>query len=347
MKQEEFEAKREEFLVLLDQVASIPRPRYNYGTLSNATFAAIQFIRRLMEVQGFFMAHSRVTGKLPATKKDIGDILVKSMNLTRLSLAAIYVACSDGPLVSLLADLTIEELFIGAELERRLADKRFGTVVNLAPFFTGVPLSEIWLTKELKVDKVKAYRPWIQDEKDIKQDSLTRALELAASLESPAYDPGPLPPFPLELQPHEASFWNVGLVKAWTRGHETLRKGLIPVLQGDAESIPEQVRDDRREEWRKIVWRKALYDSHQDEIKIGVHPEPAEKTKAAPDVSARMFEVLKEAQRHKRWGQKAITALKYYLEGKTEEEASQLAKITPRTFQNYIARLRKSFASKK
>jgi len=95
MKQEDFEAKREKFLALLAQVANTPRPFCDYSTLSNATLAGIEFLRRLMEVQGFFMAHYRVTGRLPTTKKEIDHILVASINLTTASLAAIYCACSD------------------------------------------------------------------------------------------------------------------------------------------------------------------------------------------------------------------------------------------------------------
>ena len=300
-----------------------------------------------MEIQAFFMALYRATGKFPISKKVLEYVLVASMKFTPSELAEICDAYPDGRLVYLLADLKIEELFIAAELERRLADKRIGTVLILDPFFTGTQPSEGWLTKELKVDKIKAYRGYIQDENDIRQDSITRAFELGADLLSDSYDPGPLPEFPLEMQPHEASLWNVGLAKVWKRGHETLRKGLIPVLQGDAENIPEKVRNHRREEWRKIASRKALYDNHQDDIKNVVHPEREEQTKAAHNVSASMLEVLKEAQRHKGWGQKAIVVFNYYLEGKTEEEACRLAKITTRTFQNYISRLREILASDK
>ncbi len=265
MRQEEFEAKRDEFLALLAQVASIPRPRRDYSTLNNATFAAIEFIRRLMEIQGFFMAHYRVTGRLPVTKKDIQHILVASMTLTSTRLAAIYCACSDATLVGLLADLKIEELFIGAELEKRIADKRIGAVLILAPFFLGHSPSEEWITKKLEVDKIKAFdRDMAVEAHDIRYDSITRAFELAANLEVDPYDPGPLPSFPLPLQPYEASFWNVGLAKAWRKGHDTLRKGLVPVLRGDAEAIPERVREYRREEWRKIARRGKIREGTEE-----------------------------------------------------------------------------------
>jgi DNA-binding CsgD family transcriptional regulator len=58
-----------------------------------------------------------------------------------------------------------------------------------------------------------------------------------------------------------------------------------------------------------------------------------------------MFKVLQEAK--KRWGAKAVAAIKYFLEGKTEQEAAELAGITDRTFRNYQTRLRKILSSKK
>ena len=234
--------KRRQFNLIIERVAGIPRPRFDYSKLSNSSFASYQFRQRLMEIQAFFMALYRATGKFPISKKGMEYVLVASMKFTPSELAEIYDAYPDGRLVYLLADLKIEELFIAAELGRRLADKRIGTVLILDPFFTGTQPSEGWLTKELKVDKIKAYRDYIQDENDIRQDSITRAFELVADLLSNPYDPGLLPEFPLEMQPHEASLWNVGLAKVWKRGHETLRKGLIPVLQGDAENIPEKVK---------------------------------------------------------------------------------------------------------
>jgi hypothetical protein len=259
------QAKQNEFLNILDNVCSIPRPLRDYSKLSSATFAACEFIRRLMEIQGFFMAYYRATGKLPVTKKGIEHILVASMSLTPTSLAAIYCACSDFALVSLLANLKIEELFIGAELEKRLADKSIGTVLVLAPFFTGTPPTEKWLTKKLKVDNIKAHNPLREQEMhDIRYDSITRALELAGKLESPIYDPGPLPRFPLEMRPVEASFWNVALAKAWRNGHKTLRKGIIPVLENRSEAIPDEVRNSRREKWRTIARREKIRKGTDD-----------------------------------------------------------------------------------
>src|SRR4030095_10627732 len=145
------QAKQNEFFSILNQVADIPRPRLDYSALMNATLAGLEFLRRLMEIQGFFMALYRATGKVPVTKKGVKDILVASMNITPSSLAEIYNASSDKPLVHLLADLKFEELFIGAELVTRLIDKRIGTVLVLAPFFDGPEPSVKWYEKNFKL----------------------------------------------------------------------------------------------------------------------------------------------------------------------------------------------------
>src|SRR5262249_54756633 len=64
-----------------------------------------------------------------------------------------------------------------------------------------------------------------------------------------------------------------------------------------------------------------------------------------PDISPQMFAVLSGAK--KRLGDKAVNAFTYYLQGKSEKEAAQLAGITERTFRNYKTSLKQFFASKK
>lgn len=340
------QVKQDEFLAILDTVASIPRPQKDYSTLHAANFAECQFIRRLMEIQAFFMAFFKVTGKVPVNKEGMKDILVKSMNLTPLSLAAIYHATSDGPLVSLLANLIIEELFIGQELERRLVDKRWGTVLNLAPFFCDTPLPSFeWIAKGLKVDKIKSFRPHKQDDDEIRTDSVLRAIELAKNLESPAYDPGPLPSFPLELRPVEASFWNVGLGRVWREGHETLRKGLIPVLEGEAERIPGQARDDWREEWKKIARHERILEIHHNEIAEELHSERFREPESSVSSLAGKRAYQKIVDKH---GEKARIFLEALPESGWKNkinitEASNVAKISRVTAHKWLDEYKRTY----
>ena len=150
--------------------------------------------------------------------------------------------------------MKIEELFIAAELERRIADKRIGTVLIVAPFFEGSKPIEKWqwLTKELGVENIKYRgRDRAKEDHDIRTDSVMRALEMAVNLEASSYEPGPIPMFPLKMHPPEASFWNIWLGKVWRKGHETLRRGLIPVLSGDAEHISKGIVNYRDTERKK------------------------------------------------------------------------------------------------
>jgi hypothetical protein len=253
--------RREEFKSILARVASVPRPLLDYSTFSNATFAGCEFIRRLMEIQCGLMLFFRSTGQLPVTQDGLNLILTRSMEITLRDLAEDYELCGEREITALLAHLKIEELFIGAEIEKRLADKRIGTAIILVPFFEGSKPIEKWLTKELRVDKIKAHgKDKAVEDYDIRGDSVMRALKMAANLESSSYEPGPLPAFPLEMNHHEASFWNGYLAKVWMRGHTTLRQGLIPVLNGDAERIPKQVRECRREDWKKIARHKRFLE---------------------------------------------------------------------------------------
>lgn len=89
---------------------------------------------------------------------------------------------------------------------------------------------------------------------DRPEDSFLRALEIIAKLESPYYEPGPPPDFPLEMKSQEALFWNVCFTNIWLKGQTTLRKGLIPVLNGDAERISkvQQTIETKREK-RQVV----------------------------------------------------------------------------------------------
>jgi hypothetical protein len=104
---------------------------------------------------------------------------------------------------------------------------------------------------------------------------------------------------------------------------------VVPILVGDKESIPETVRRDRRTEWETIAREQKILDN----------PAAKEETRrqlfnSKPDVSSDMLTVLRRAK--KRWGAKAVTALKYLFEDKTEEEAAKLAGINTRTLRNYL-----------
>ena len=93
--------------------------------------------------------------------------------------------------------------------------------------------------------------------------------------------------FPLEMHPPKASFWNIWLGKVWRKGHETLRRGLIPVLSGDAEHISKGIVNYRDTERKKA--------RNQWETLHGINQSPANESdlsrKIHPDTEAIHAEV--------------------------------------------------------
>ena len=132
--------------------------------------------------------------------------------------------------------------------------------------------------------------------------------------------------------------------------------------------IPEKVRYARRESWRKIKRREKIYEGRENfpadhgreswradwdwsetarmqrhvEINSKIHPESEQNINNSADVSSKMFAVLRLAK--KKWGSKAVRALTYYTQGKTEREAAALAGVTPRTLRNYVSKLKKEIS---
>ena len=132
---------------------------------------------------------------------------------------------------------------------------------------------------------------------------------------------------------------------------------MLPVLDRRMEKIPRQTLRNSFKKWKAqkragkdVPLRAADHvflrrSSSRTWRKGGERIELGAEDKV--DVSAQILAVLKEAQKHKRWGPNAIKAIEYFLEGKTEKEAAKLAGITDKTFRNNIIRLKKIFSSKK
>src|SRR4030095_5127947 len=72
--------------------------------------------------------------------------------------------------------------------------------------------------------------------------------------------------------PAERSFWNTGLAKVWRRGHKTLRKGLITILNGDAEDISRSAANYPGDEGKKARRRW--------EMLHGIKRSPVDKSEA-------------------------------------------------------------------
>ena len=144
------------------------------------------------------------------------------------------------------------------------------------------------------------------------------------------------------MLPAEKEFWEGPMARAWRDGKMAFLRQGVPILVGDKESIPEIVRQDRRNGWETIAREQKILDdpAAQEETRRQLF----KRTDSKPDVSSDMLTILRRAK--KRWGAKAFAALKYCSEGKTEEEAAKLAGTTARTVRNYIFKLKKEFSQK-
>ena len=310
-------------------------------------------MRRIFEIQASFMALYRV-GIIPKNVLSGGGGLLAVVmqwgrDLTPKALCEFYCAYPHLGLTALLADLKMEEVFMDAEMEKRIKIRPVASKFILLDWEKEDKKREV--EKLLQVDSVRSRRPWEQEDSDIKAEALTKALELwkTPGTELPGEDSSTLPAFPLEpyasMFPAEREFWEGPMARMWRIGKASIMSDVVPIFAGERESIPAKVRDHVREEWRKLRRRRDIYESHQEQIKTEIHPEMAEKLNLRPDISARMLEVLRSAK--KRWGAKAVKALQYSFEGKTEEEAAKLAGITARTLRNYKLKLNKDFSRKK
>ena len=243
-----------------------------------------------------------------------------------------------------LVRLKLEEFALYREYERRMASRPVGHEL-LHP--SGVER----LQKLLKVDQLTTYRPQKEDSEDLRGLALQKAYEeydkqAEALVSTPTKE---TPSLPLR----EAASWDAQYEARWDREVKPALRRLLPVLLGTSEGIPSKVRQHMRVYWKQ--WKAMKRTGEEVDLQEGQRiirregklKDSFEEFDKRADVSARMFQVLKEAKKHKRWGPQFINFAKYYLQGKSEEEAARLAKITDRTARNHIAKLRKIFALKK
>jgi len=365
--------KRRRFDKIIDLVAKAQRPKTNYRFLSHVDLLGLDFLRRILEIQTSYMLLLRSFAAIYSMKfvtKDStarflpepiaarGELsLEEIMNWSRrVETKELYETFCSYPhrgLISLFADLKLEEPFLHDEFAARVIDKPFTAEMILSDWGGLDRVKEV--EKLLRVNKIKSFRPEKQSDDDIRQSAWEKTLCLWRQPESALWRPGavndevltPMAIFPgapyIQMLPPEKEFWEGPMARAWHDGKLAFLREGVPILAGEKESIPEKARQDRRNEWERIARQKAILDDPavQMETRRLIH----ERTDSAPDVSSRMLDVLRIAK--KRWGAKAVKALRHNSEGRTEEEAAKLAGITSRTLRNYKLKLTKDFSKKK
>ena len=244
------------------------------------------------------------------------------------------------------------ELVIFEEIEGRAKKNELGK--ELYVHISSDIIDPLAVLKALKFDKISSYRPEKESGEDLKQLALEKAWHYYSEMGKMRMGRmGRL----LE-QAEKTNRWDALLPRLQAEELRTLLRHVWPTLPAQAEKLYEQVQQALRDHFEKWKAQKRtgkdvpLEEADKTILRrsgSGTWTKKGERVEdeERPDTSERMFEILKEAKKHKRWGDKAVKAFKDYLDGKTEAEAARLAGITDRTFRNYITKLQKLFAAKK
>ncbi len=261
-----------------------------------------------------------------------------------------YCTYPDRPLIGLMAVLRIDEARMDFEWARRLGDKPVTQEFIRLDWLEEDRSTQV--KRLLKVDRITSYQPWEQDEKDLQQSALLKAIELWRTPGRPSENPSRLPSFPLKnMLPQEREFWEGPMARAWANGHGTFLGETLPVLAGEKESIPQTVRDHRRTRWDMLARRRTLLAGQEEFPPGGAEAsrsewdwaDPARRSRqeeiashvhsvAAKDLVSRLSEKLTAERLHrvarKRWGAPGQKFLEALEQGKDVAAAAEYAGIS-------------------
>jgi hypothetical protein len=303
-------------------------------------------------------------GLAPFTNETHKKLSELSDNPSPENLAYLHSINPDTRPLKALVWLKLDRNNIWRELDKRHRSFKVGRAFILMEEGKWQPKDVTEFHKLLKVKKIPSYRPEKEDAGDLKSEAVTKALEFFKTRGETVRvkeRPGmPMPAMPQEwgLPARDPDLWGLWHRDIVSWFIDALCKDYLSLFFGRVDRTKEAARQALRNHWEKWEAQKrsgkevSLEQADKTSPKrssSGVWRKQGERVeeKDKPDISERMFEVLRVAKQNKRWGDKAVKAFKYYLEGKTEKEAAKLAGITEKTFRNYTVRLRKIFASKK
>ena len=346
--------RKKEFDSIIQTLALSPRPKADYSQLEHVQFLGLRFFRRILEIQTAYMLLSgsslamRRRGWQAAQiiaqtteKGELSLILQWSRDAEPQQLYEVYYTYPHRGLITFFADLKLEEPFFDHEFDTRTIDRSFTR--EMIRLDWGEEDRQMEIEKLLGINKLKSFRPHKQSDEDLKQLTWLKVLEL---WRKPGKgEPLPeLPDFPIAMLEREKEFWRGQMARAWQIGMGGLLNEAVPILEGEKENIPETARRHRRTQWETLRDQADILAdaAAESETRRQLHEK---ETTLAPDVSADLFAVLRIAK--KRWGAKAVIALRAHAKGQTEEEAAQSAGITARTLRNYLLKLKKEFSQKK
>lgn len=280
------------------------------------------------------------------------------------SLTRVRPFCSDDRPLQFLAWLGVQQQPLLSELEKRLAPRTVGNV--LLNTIQGGPPELTKLKATLKVERMKSFRVRKEDDEDLRALAVEKAWKrysdagkmgvpslaylvvpeerVPSVLEKIASGPPalliPVPPLPLE----EAGLSAMDIGDRWMAVSfiSSIELGgfferLVPVLQGQMETLPQRVHEDLRTHWGKWAAQKrtGVEDTLEEDTLVDAETVSAEGEVINRDLVALAYK-LATAQ----WGERGRRFLDALHSGKPVEEASKVARISRQTGHKYLRKLR-------
>lgn len=350
-----------EFEKLISEVTDNYTPQYDYSKLEDKDLLIIYCVFTVQACQCVVRILNKKS-QIPLTKDEDRKISQISRNPNPENLATLYEIFPDERPLKFLVRLPIEQRHILDELDRRHRPFKAGRAFILMDEGQPVDLKDIH--KVLDVEKITSYRPEKEDAEDLKSETVMGAVRFfnrRGESVGVKQRPGmPIPGIPSKwgLPTTDPDPWGLWYRYSLDCYVEKILKDYLSLFFGRVDRLKEAGRQHLRDHFEK--WKadkragdevsideadKAFSGRSRSGVWRNKSDTVVEEEKA--DISQRMFEVLREAKKHKRWGPQFIEFTKHYLEGKSEKEAAKLAKITDRTARNHLAKLRKIFTSSK
>ncbi|MGI0015263.1 MAG: hypothetical protein ACREBU_17750 [Nitrososphaera sp.] len=275
------------------------------------------------------------------------------------NMAELYSVYPDAKPLKFLVWLRLNQKDILRELDKRHRPFKVGRAFILMEEGKWQPKDVTDFHKLLKVEKISTYRPEKENAEDLKSDATAKAVEFfkrRGETIRVKQRPGmPIPAIPSEwglptTDPEPWGLWHRYQLDVYI---ENLLKDYLSLFFGWVDRVREAARQGLRDHWEKWEAQKrtgdeVILEETKKEIGLKSFKDWLEneqlRGEATPDISARMFQVLKEAK--KRWGSRAVRALLFMSEGKSEKEAAELAKIPYQSFRRYVSKLKKEFSNK-
>ena len=344
--------RQREFLVMLECAAALPRPKLDYSQPPHSAFLSIQLYHRLLIAQASYMILSRsfavglLDGLLPVpVARDGGlsltEIVGWGADLSVKNLFQAYCTYPHRELVGVMADLQMEEVFIDAEMVHRLDGKPMACEFIRLDWLGENRITQV--ERILRTNKIQSHRPpWKEEKENLKQSAWLEALDAWRETGDVCGEAFALPamPFPPEMMPDEQEFWDGPMARAWDIGRPSFLNENVAVLTGEKESIPQKVRDHRRNEWKTVASREKILEESQEAIAAALHhPEPTDDALGSRLDVERAYRIAVE-----RLGDPGRRFLEAFALGQDVTEAAIEAGFSRKTGHKLLRELKKSLS---